>query len=106
MTDSEPKVKVTGQRQLEVYEIELINELLEAEKALLAVHARVVGLLESQSTKKRMAAQRIFATHRRNEEQSELERFEEANPFAWASRGMASVQMGVMSMVRAIEQPG
>lgn len=86
-------------------DIALIEELLEAERALLAIQKKLVQKLSSNHDSKSRGAQRIFNAHRHNEEQVELERFNEAEPFRWAEMGRKNVQMGVMAMVRAILQP-
>lgn len=96
---------ILGARQLVESEVDLINEVLAAERVFLDVHKRVVGRLTALQETKTEAAKRIFRHHDVNAEKHELDRFQDAEPFTWARRSKDHIQMGVMALVRSISQP-
>lgn len=96
---------ILGARSLVESEVDLINRVLEAERAFLQVHSDVVARLASLQESKSSAAQRIFRHHDTNAEKHELDRFHAAEPFVWAKRSKEHIQLGVMALVRSISQP-
>ena len=102
--------KITGYRELDPQEIELINEIKDKGAELLALHARAVRLLGDQRDHKREEAAKAHAMTRMGEETgaaiAEYSRFAEAEPERWAAIAKTDIQTGVMALVRAIAQPG
>lgn len=102
---AEQPLKIIGSRALTDSEIERINRVKAAEKVLLDVQAEVAMTLAREHESKKAAAVRVFRRHNNNSEQAELDRFVGADPHWWAAKGRRDIQIGVMALVRAIEQP-
>lgn len=102
---AEQPVKIIGSRTLTDREIEQINKVKAAEKVLLDIQAEVASTLASEHESKKAAAVRVFRRHNNNSEQAELDRFVGADPHWWAAKGKRDIQIGVMALIRAIEQP-
>lgn len=96
---------ILGARPLEESDVDVINEILTAERAYMEVIDKVVRRLTSMQEAKTEAAKRIFRHHDVNAEKHELDRFHAAEPFTWAARSKEHIQMGTMALVRSISQP-
>ena len=98
--------KITGYRELSAEEIDLMNRIKAKGAELLALQAELVALLEAQHKSKK--GDDRFSTSpysRKSEQQAELQRFEQAEPFRWAAIAKTDIQTGIMALVRAVAQP-
>ena len=95
--------KIAGYRELSQAEIDLMNRIKAKGAELLALQTELVDLLVQQATDKRLAECVPSANHEAHA--AELARFNNAEPFRWASIGKTDVQTGIMALVRAVAQP-
>lgn len=88
--------KITGYRQLVEEEVSLINraKALDTAMQLLAVDIRA-----------HVQAQWLTARPTIDEDLVAAERLNNAEPERWLAMGRASIQVGVMQLVRSIAQP-
>lgn len=95
--------KITGYRELTQEEIDLMNRIKQAGRELLALSGELTLKLQADLKKKAGDANR--SRNKKSDEQAELERFQLAEPQKWNETGRASIQLGVMALVRAVAQP-
>ena len=93
--------KITGYRELNQEEINLMNRIKEAGADLLNLHAELQARLEAEEIRKAAAVEQGDA-----DADNEYVRFLRAEPLRWASIGKTDIQTGIMALVRAIAQPG
>lgn len=99
--------KITGYRQLNEAEAELMNEIKAEGERLNALHLRVSGYLSTEREVKQAAAQaaKLAPEDEASPECVDLRRFIEAQPERWAALGKTHLQEGLMDLTRAVAQP-
>lgn len=95
--------KITGYRELSQAEIDLMNRIKAKGAELLELQAELFDLLAQQDRDKRLACSIPSNNHEAHT--AELDRFQAAEPFRWASIGKTDIQTGIMALVRAVAQP-
>lgn len=97
--------KIAGYRELSQEEVDLMNRIKAKGAELLAMQGELVTLLKQNEVAKFNAVDQAKTSDQAAIEQFELDRFNLAEPFRWASIGKTDVQTGIMAMVRAVAQP-
>ncbi len=108
--------KIKGYRELTQEEVDLMNRIKEKGSELLALHAELVGRLDTDTEVKLAEARRSIqgmeyegrpytVCNGNTDECHEYRRFEEAEPLRWAAIGKTDIQTGIMALVRAVAQP-
>lgn len=90
--------KISGYRELEQDEIDLINEIKSHGAALNLLCERINYNLIAQGLRQEMLAKADGC--------AELDRCVAAQPQRWLSIGRTDIQTGLMALTRAIAQPG
>ncbi|QSX32478.1 hypothetical protein JYB87_11950 [Shewanella avicenniae] len=93
---------INGYRDLTSEEIDLINEIKMKGRELNILAEQLKEKLTIDNQLKATAASRA---KKDSEQYHEFERFKRAEPFKWAEMGKASIQTGIMALVRSIAQP-
>lgn len=91
--------KVSGYRELNQDEIDLMNRIKAKGAELLQLQGELVSMLTAQQQEKHGNAAENTA------DVAEFERFVDAQPLRWASIGKTDIQTGLMALVRAVAQP-
>lgn len=91
--------KIQGYRELSQAEVDLMNRIKTKGAELLDLQAELVEALRMQGQDKAADAAENTDCY------VELERFQTAEPFRWASIGKTDIQTGIMALVRAVAQP-
>lgn len=94
--------KIDGYRELSQHQINLMNEIKGKERELMDLCEKLTRGLTIENQLKATAAS---GKGKDTPQHAELERFKRAEPLKWAEMGKASIQTGVMALVRAIAQP-
>lgn len=89
--------KITGYRELQQYEIDLMNEIKEAGARLEALCGKVKAHINDQAVAASIMTGSTGETERR--------RIDEAEPIFWYSQGKTDLQTGLMALTRAVAQP-
>ena len=89
--------KISGYRELNQEEIDLMNRIKAKGAELLELQAELATMLNHQHVKKAAAEDR---------DPVELARFRAAEPQRWAAIGKTDIHTGIMALVRAVAQPG
>jgi len=108
--------KIKGYRDLSKEEIDLMNRIKEKGAELLALHAELVGRLDTDTEVKLASARqsikgaeyegRPYTVYNGNSDEChEYRRFEAAEPLRWAAIAKTDIQTAIMAMVRAVAQP-
>lgn len=108
--------KIKGYRDLSQEEIDLMNRIKQKGAELLALHAELVGRLDTDTEVKLAEARRSiqgkeyegrpYSVYNGNSDEChEFRRFEAAEPLRWAAIAKTDIQTGIMAMVRAVAQP-
>ncbi|WP_413722681.1 hypothetical protein ACL2XG_05395 [Sodalis sp. RH24] len=103
--------KITGYRELNQAEIDLMNRIKAKGAELLALQAELAGRLDTDYEVK--LANACDAQHGTgfnvnqgaSDEAQEFRRFTAAEPKRWAAIGKTDIQTGIMALVRAVAQP-
>jgi hypothetical protein len=98
--------KIAGYRELSQAEVDLMNRIKAKGAEMLALQGELVTLLKQNELARFNAVDQAKTSDQAAIEQFELDRFNLAEPFRWASIGKTDIQTGVMAMVRAVAQPG
>ena len=91
--------KVSGYRELNQDEIDLMNRIKAKGAELLQLQAELEQALMQQDRIKAANAPENASDY------AEYERFCSAEPLRWASIGKTDIQTGLMALVRAVAQP-
>lgn len=108
--------KISGYRELNAEEIDLMNRVKAAGAALLALHEEVTQKLNKGAADVMAAAYPAGWPGPEHEEgatppesvanaRAERERWQKAEPHRWAAIAKTDLQTGVMALVRAVAQP-
>lgn len=89
--------KITGYRELQQHEIDLMNEIKEAGAMLEALTAKVKDHINDQ------AAGASIMTGSTGDK--ERRRIDQAEPVFWYGQGKTDLQTGLMALTRAVAQP-
>lgn len=89
--------EISGYRELSQAEIDLMNEI----KALGPQIAALVEKIEGH-----VDAQYKAALGEDGEPNGDFDRMDAASPYTWVEDGKLSLQKGLMSLTRAVAQPG
>lgn len=115
MENQDPKrIFITGGS--DIRHVELIGRIKEAGAMLLSLQVELVEQISTDLEDKASAARKSIEGMEREgtpycqytgptDECRELNRFNDAEPFRWASIAKTDIQTGLMAMIRAIEQP-
>jgi hypothetical protein len=98
---------ITGYRQLDEAEVELMNAIKAYGEDLSALYNLVSSYLDTQQElkKARADASKLAPEDHGSEECVELRRFMDAQPQRWAAIGRTHLQEGLMALTRAVAQP-
>ncbi|MGH1447884.1 MAG: DUF7681 family protein [Pseudomonadaceae bacterium] len=108
--------KVSGYRELNQDEIDLMNRIKAKGAELLQLQAELAGRLSTDLETKQSAARRSMEGKEFNgvpynehtgasDECHEFRRFQAAEPLRWAAIGKTDIQTALMALVRAVAQP-
>lgn len=109
--------KISGYRELNQEEVDLMNRIKAKGTELLQLQAELAGRLSTDHETKRSDARRSMEGKEYNgvpytehngasDECHEFRRFVAAEPLRWAAIGKTYIQTGIMALVRAVAQPG
>jgi hypothetical protein len=109
--------KISGYRELNQEEVDLMNRIKAKGTELLQLQAELAGRLNTDHEVKRSDARRSMEGKEFNgvpynehtgasDECHEFRRFVAAEPMRWAAIGKTDIQTGIMALVRAVAQPG
>lgn len=98
---------IAGYRQLSQDELNLVNDIKAAGKALEILHARVRAHLQDQAqvNNDRIAAEGNGLEAMDESAAAEFDRVVTAEPQRWAATGKTHLQQGLMALTRAVTQP-
>lgn len=97
--------KIAGYRELSQEEIDLMNRIKAKGAELMALQGELVTMLKQHEIAKFRAVDQANTSEQAAIERFELDRFNLAEPFRWASIGKTDIQTGIMALVRSVAQP-